>query len=64
MMDGGVCVLGFRPKERPARRKFSGDGPHVLSRDVVRDLLFDLGFANIEVSEPVPGLVLARAVKN
>jgi len=25
--------------------------------------LFDVAFANIDISEPVPGLVLARAVK-
>ena len=64
MRHRGVCVLGFRPKEDPHAASFPETVYTFYSRDVVRDLLFDAGFANIELSEPVPGLVLARAVKS
>jgi ubiquinone/menaquinone biosynthesis C-methylase UbiE len=63
MKSEGVCVLGFRPKEDPHAASFPATVYTFYSRDAVRDLLFDVGFANIDVSEPVPGLVLARAVK-
>jgi ubiquinone/menaquinone biosynthesis C-methylase UbiE len=64
MKDSGVCVLGFRPKEDPHAASFPETVYTFYSRDVVRDLLFDVGFANIDLREPVPGLVLARAVKS
>jgi ubiquinone/menaquinone biosynthesis C-methylase UbiE len=63
MRSNGICVLGFRPKEDPQAASFPETVYTFYSRDAVRDLLFDVGFANIDISEPVPGLVLARAVK-
>ena len=63
MKSRAVCVLGFRPKEDPRAASFPETVYRFYSREVVRDLLFDVGFANIDISEPVPGLVLARAVK-
>ncbi|TMA81966.1 MAG: methyltransferase domain-containing protein [Deltaproteobacteria bacterium] len=63
MKSRAVCVLGFRPKEDPHAASFPETVYRFYSREVVRDLLFDVGFANIDISEPVPGLVLARAVK-
>jgi len=64
MKGSGVCVLGFRPKEDPHAASFPETVYTFYSRDVVHDLFFDVGFANINLSEPVPGLVLARAVKS
>lgn len=64
MKSSGVCVLGFRPKEDPHASSFPETVYAFRSREVVRDLLFDVGFANIDLSEPLPGLVLARAVKS
>lgn len=64
MKDNGVCVLGFRPKEDPHAASFPETVYTFFSRDVVRDLLFDVGFGKIDLSEPVPGLVLARTVKS
>jgi ubiquinone/menaquinone biosynthesis C-methylase UbiE len=63
MRSNGICVLGFRPKEDPQAASFPETVYTFYSRDAVRDLLFDVGFANVDISEPVPGLVLARAVK-
>ena len=63
MKGNGVCVLGFRPKEDPHAASFPGAVYKFYSREAVRDLLFDVGFASIDISERVPGLVLARAVK-
>lgn len=63
MKPGGVCVLGFRPKEDPHAASFPETVYTFYSRDVVRDLLFDAGFANIDLSEPALGFVLARALK-
>jgi ubiquinone/menaquinone biosynthesis C-methylase UbiE len=63
MKQDGVCVLGFRPKEDPHAASFPETVYTFYSREAVRDLLFDVGFANIDITEPVPGLVLARAVK-
>lgn len=63
MRDSGVCVLGFRPKEDPHTASFPETVYTFYPRDVVRGILFDVGFADIDLSEPVPGLVLARAVK-
>ena len=64
MKERAVCVLGFRPKEDPHAASFPETVYTFYARDVVRDLLFDVGFANITLDEPVPGLVLARALKN
>jgi len=64
MKRSGVCVLGFRPKEDPHAASFPETVYTFYSRDAVRDLLFDAGFADIDISEPVPGLVLARAMKS
>ncbi len=64
MKESGVCVLGFRPKEDPHAANVPETVYTFYPRDVVRDLLFDVGFANIALSEPAPGLVLARAVKS
>jgi hypothetical protein len=44
-------------------RVLFGNALRVYSRDEVRDLVFDVGFADIDVSEPVPGPVLARAIR-
>lgn len=63
MKTNGVCVLGFRPKEDPRAASFPDTVYTFYSREAVRDLLFDVGFANIDISEPVPGLVVARAAK-
>jgi ubiquinone/menaquinone biosynthesis C-methylase UbiE len=63
MKSDGVCVLGFRPKEDPHAASFPDTVYTFYSRETVRDLLFDVGFGNIDISEPVPGLVLARAAK-
>ena len=46
MKEGGVCVLGFRPKEDPHAASFPETVYTLYSRDVVRDLLSDVGFAN------------------
>jgi ubiquinone/menaquinone biosynthesis C-methylase UbiE len=61
LKPAGVCVLGFRPKEDPHAASFPETVYGFYARDAVRELLVEVGFANIDVSEPLPGLVLARA---
>jgi ubiquinone/menaquinone biosynthesis C-methylase UbiE len=63
MKPEATLVLGFRPKEDPHAASFPETVYTFYSRDAVRELLLGVGFASIEVSEPVAGLVLARAVK-
>ena len=58
----GVCVLGFRPKEDPHAAGFPETIYTFYPRNEVRHLLLSVGFVIVELSEPVPGLVLARAL--
>jgi ubiquinone/menaquinone biosynthesis C-methylase UbiE len=57
----GVCVLGFRPQEDPHAADFPETVYTFHTRDSVRRILSGVGFADVELSEPVPGFVLARA---
>jgi len=61
LQTNGVCVLGFRPKEDPHATGFPETVYTFYPRDEVRHLLSSVGFVTVELSEPVPGLVLTRA---
>ncbi|MBI3769860.1 MAG: methyltransferase domain-containing protein [Deltaproteobacteria bacterium] len=63
LKTSGVCVLGFRPKEDPRAADFPETVYTFHTRDDVRRLLSSVGFADVELSEPVPGFVLARALR-
>jgi len=60
---GGVCVLAFRSKDDPHAADFPTTVYTFHRPDDVRRLLASVGFADITLSEPLPGLICARAVR-
>jgi len=63
LKPSGACVLGFRTKDDANAAAFPDSVYTFYARDEVRRFFEAAGFAAVDLSEPVAGLVVARAVR-